>query len=495
MNTDGSGAGAAITTIKTVGEWLDTVHPGYGQQMAAAVHEFGVDDAEMLTEELDIADIAALLQHIASSPRCTTTPLQRSRVGRALVAASHASRGPEKQLEPASICVSIGHAAASDDAAEDASMPIVSVTFDTKVPMAGRILDVSGAIKMALTVTEGDKILVTIVEDSFMASSPSSSSSLSSTTSSSSFSSSSSSSSSSSLPSSSATPENNTSHAQNPVSASSPSKNKGSGSGFGFMCPACQHPNAGVWDFGAQRPGPCKTCSAKDAAANSITGGKSSPSGAKTPSGGAADEGLQSVIMATSSPAEIAAAATAIEAAAAAAFASAEAQPKQTLSVNKSSLHNNNNVKNNIKNYVDTYDETMEMLRVKGATSSIGTTSTTNIGAAAAVATPFLGGDLDGQLRTSADTTEEYTPMGAEAIVQSRRFAAETTGKAMLQPSSVEDTATGASPKFEGGGGWWHRAADKLSPSFVTTGGGDVAVDAGEGNTAADGMPISRKLF
>lgn len=47
--------------------------------MAEAVQEFGVDDAEMLTKELDIADIAALLEHIASSPRCTSTPLQRSR--------------------------------------------------------------------------------------------------------------------------------------------------------------------------------------------------------------------------------------------------------------------------------------------------------------------------------------------------------------------------------------------------------------------------------
>ena len=53
-------------------------------------------------------------------------------------------------------------------------------------------------------------------------------------------------------------------------SASSPSRSKGSCSGFGFMCPACKHPNAGIWDFGLQRPGPCSTCSANDAASGRI---------------------------------------------------------------------------------------------------------------------------------------------------------------------------------------------------------------------------------
>eukprot|EP00729_Bicosta_minor_P002967 gene2967-26855_t len=154
----------------TVAEWLDTVHPGYGRQMAQAVHEFGIDDAEMLVQELDIADISALLDHISSHPRCITTPLQRSRLGRALVAASHAShasRGQETHLEPPTVRVSVGHAAAPVMHAtqEQDILPIITVAFVTKVPVAGRILDVSGAINLALTVTEGGKVLVSITAE------------------------------------------------------------------------------------------------------------------------------------------------------------------------------------------------------------------------------------------------------------------------------------------------------------------------------------------
>ena len=255
-------------------------------------------------------------------------------------------------------------------------------------------------------------------------------------------------------------------------SASSPNRSKGSGSGFGFMCPACQHPNAGVWDFGAQRPGPCKTCSAKDAGSGGTPGVNRDPSDPRiTKANSRVADGGSSVVVAASSPAEIEKAATAIEAAAAAAFAfaSAEVPRNQGLFVGKRSPRSSN-----IENYVNTYDEAMEMLRNESRPSS-GTAAAT-----ATTATTDTPGVLEHLLRTSAEIAEEYTPMGAETIVQSRR-SAEMDGDA-----AAVDTA----PKFEGVGRWWHRAADtKSSPVAIA----DPSAAAGE--KAADGMPISRKLF
>lgn len=244
-------------------------------------------------------------------------------------------------------------------------------------------------------------------------------------------------------------------------SASSPSRSKGSCSGFGFMCPACKHPNAGIWDFGAQRPGICRTCSANDAASGRID----------------IDIGKRAaVITSASSSAEIAVAAAAVDAAAVAAFASAD------------SLRSRLRKESDAESVKDVVGENTKEVQGLYSTGSSAQSKHVSIDFASV-------GDLDYRFQNTAERPlEEYTPMGAESIVQSRRFT-EETGKSTLNPP-MEPLV---SPKFAGmNPNWW-------SSSFVAS----KSVDGADGNdasgptnntdaetdTAADGEPVVRQLF